>query len=117
MRAVLPLVLLRLWWRGRREPGYRESVGERFGRYRSAAPERLIWVHAVSVGEARASAPLVEALRAAFRDHELLLTCTTAAGRDTLEQIHGERARIAFRGGVGKPPGAREVIAALAELA
>jgi len=34
LRALLPLVLLRLWWRGRAEPLYREAVGERFGRYR-----------------------------------------------------------------------------------
>ena len=30
---VLPLLPLRLWWRGRREPGYRLRIGERFGRY------------------------------------------------------------------------------------
>jgi 3-deoxy-D-manno-octulosonic-acid transferase len=30
--AVLPLLPLRLWWRSRREPGYREHIGERFGR-------------------------------------------------------------------------------------
>ena len=35
---ALPLVPLRLWWRGRREPGYRARIGERFGRYDSPAP-------------------------------------------------------------------------------
>jgi 3-deoxy-D-manno-octulosonic-acid transferase len=93
---VLPLALLRLWWRGRREPGYRQGIGERLGRYSVAGSTRLIWIHAVSVGEARAAAPLVEALRAAFADHGMLLTCTTAAGRDTLRQLHGAAALVTY---------------------
>ena len=59
---------LRLWWRGRREPGYRERIGERFGRYAAdaAAPRGdVIWVHAVSLGETRAAAPLRRAHRCA----------------------------------------------------
>jgi 3-deoxy-D-manno-octulosonic-acid transferase len=92
----VPLILVRLWWRGRREPGYRQAIGERFGRYAAAAPAKLIWLHAVSVGEARAAAPLVQGLRAALPDHTVLLTCTTAAGRDTLKQIHGDGALIAY---------------------
>lgn len=96
LRAALPLILLRLWWRGRREPGYREGVAERFGKYAAPAGAQSIWIHAVSVGEARAAAPLVAALRAAFPDHGLVLTCTTAAGRATLQQIHGAAALIAY---------------------
>ena len=33
---AFPFVLARLWWRGRREPRYRENPGERFGFYRAA---------------------------------------------------------------------------------
>ena len=51
LRLLLPFVLARLWWRGRAEPLYREAVGERFGHYDSDRPEKLIWIHAVSVGE------------------------------------------------------------------
>jgi len=87
---------MRLWWRGRREPGYRQGIAERFGRYPVAGGTKLIWIHAVSVGEARAAAPLVEALRAALPDHRMLLTCTTAAGRDTLRQIHGADALVTY---------------------
>ena len=63
LRALLPLILLRLWWRGRREPRYREALAERFGHYEEveleespAVEEHSIWIHAVSVGEARAAA-------------------------------------------------------------
>jgi 3-deoxy-D-manno-octulosonic-acid transferase len=96
LRAALPVILARLWWRGRREPGYRQFVAERFGRHDGKAPARLIWIHAVSVGEARAASPLVNALRAALPDHAVLLTCTTAAGRATLEQIYGNSVQISY---------------------
>lgn len=32
---LLPWLPVRLWWRGRKEPGYRQHVAERFGRYRT----------------------------------------------------------------------------------
>jgi len=103
LRLALPFLLARLWWRGRREPGYRRHIGERFGRYRQSASAirdgaggELIWVHAVSVGEARASAALVRALAARFPDRERLVTCTTAAGRETLKEVHGESVRVAW---------------------
>jgi 3-deoxy-D-manno-octulosonic-acid transferase len=96
LRLLLPFVLARLWLRGRREPGYREGVSERFGVYRGEKPDKLVWVHAVSVGEARAAAPLVRALAARLPDHRILITCTTAAGRETLKQVYGDSILAAF---------------------
>jgi len=96
LRLALPVILLRLWWRGRREPGYRDAVPERFGIYVGEIPPKLFWVHAVSVGEARAAAPLVRALKAALPDHEALVTCTTATGRETLKQVYGESVLAAY---------------------
>src|SRR5688572_16483474 len=96
LRLALPFILLRLWWRGRREPGYREGVTERLGIYTGAKPGKVLWVHAVSVGEARAAAPLVRELKALLPDHTVLITCTTAAGRETLRQVYGESVLAAF---------------------
>lgn len=96
LRAALPLVLLRLRWRGRREPGYREHVGERLGCYRSLPRRAPLWVHAVSVGEARAAAPLVRALQRELDGHGVLLTCMTATGRDAARQVYGDSAIIAY---------------------
>ena len=78
-----PIYLARLWWRGRVEPVYRKRIGERLGRY--ARPPRrgkggVVWVHAVSFGETRAAAPLVEALRRELPSMRMLLTCSTATG-------------------------------------
>ena len=95
--AAAPFILARLWWRGRREPLYRRRIGERFGYYRETPSGRpVLWVHAVSVGEARASAALVRALAAAHPRHDLLLTCMTAGGRDVLKELHGASVSIAW---------------------
>ncbi|HEX2332025.1 MAG TPA: 3-deoxy-D-manno-octulosonic acid transferase [Burkholderiales bacterium] len=96
LRLALPLVLLRLWWRGRREPGYREHVQERFGIYAVEKPEKALWVHAVSVGEARAAAPLVRELQRLLPGHAIVMTCTTAAGRETLKQVYGQSVIAAY---------------------
>ncbi|MFO1338530.1 MAG: 3-deoxy-D-manno-octulosonic acid transferase [Burkholderiaceae bacterium] len=81
LRLATPIYLARLWWRGRREPGYREAIGERLGRGAAHAQPAALWVHAVSLGETRAAAPLVDALRAAQPGLRLLLTHGTATGR------------------------------------
>jgi len=96
LRLALPFLLARLWWRGRREPGYRAGITERLGIYALQAPEKLVWIHAVSVGEARAAEPLARALERALPDHKLLFTCTTAAGRDTLRRVFGESALVCY---------------------
>lgn len=86
---LLPLLPLRLWWRGRKEPGYREHVGERFGRYRGAAAQPILWVHAVSLGETRAAVPLVDRLKRAYPGATVLLTHMTATGRAAGRALFG----------------------------
>jgi 3-deoxy-D-manno-octulosonic-acid transferase len=76
-----PAYVLKLWWRGRREPLYRRRMGERFGFYRDPAPvPGALWLHAVSLGETRAAAGLIDALRARRPEVRLLLTHGTATG-------------------------------------
>ncbi len=91
-----PLVLLRLAWRARHQPGYLRHVPERFGFYRAGAAAPLIWIHAVSVGETRAAAPLIGALKARFPDHRILLTHMTPSGRDTGRSLFGDRVIQAY---------------------
>ena len=92
---ALPAVLGRLWWRGRKEPGYRAHWGERLALNGPAPAERpAIVVHAVSVGETRAAEPVVDALLAAYPDCRVLLTHMTPTGRATGKSLfahHGER--------------------------
>jgi 3-deoxy-D-manno-octulosonic-acid transferase len=96
---ALPLVLGRLWWRGRKEPGYRLHLGERLGFYgrrpKHGASARLtIMVHAVSVGETRAAEPLVEMLLARWPDCRILLTHMTPTGRATGEALFKKHGRV-----------------------
>jgi 3-deoxy-D-manno-octulosonic-acid transferase len=88
---ALPLLPLRLLWRGRREPGYREHVGERYGRYRGDAPKPVLWVHAVSLGETRAAVPLVDRMLRAHPGATVLLTHMTATGRASGRALFGDR--------------------------
>jgi 3-deoxy-D-manno-octulosonic-acid transferase len=86
-----PLLPLRLWWRGRREPMYRSAIGERFGRYRASAPSApVLWVHSVSVGETRAALPLVQCMKTTYPDATILLTHMTASGREAGRELFGD---------------------------
>ena len=85
--AGQPLLRRKLRRRAQAEPGYAVAVPERFGQYTQpprdpatdAAP--LVWVHAVSLGETRAAAILVAALRQARPGLRVLWTHGTATGR------------------------------------
>lgn len=76
-----PLLRRKLARRAQAEPGYAVAPEERFGHYSQAAGEGYVWVHAVSLGEARAAAILVAQLRERLPGMRLLLTHGTATGR------------------------------------
>lgn len=81
MRALQPLLRRKLHRRAQREPEYGLNVMQRFGRYAGDLPEGgFVWLHAVSLGETRAAALLLPALRNAFPGMRLLLTHSTATG-------------------------------------
>jgi 3-deoxy-D-manno-octulosonic-acid transferase len=82
LAALKPIYVLRLWWRGRNEPLYRHAIAERLGAYKGKPSAGWVWVHAVSLGETRAAAALVDALRAARPGLRVLLTSSTATGRE-----------------------------------
>ena len=81
LRLGLPVYFARLWWRGRREPLYRAHWAERLGWPTGAPQPGRLWLHAVSLGETHAAAPLIAALRAQHPTLRLLLTHGTATGR------------------------------------
>ena len=77
-----PVYLLKLWRRGRAEPLYRHAISERLGFYgHDVVSSGWVWVHAVSLGETRAAAALITALREQRPAMRLLLTHGTATGR------------------------------------
>jgi 3-deoxy-D-manno-octulosonic-acid transferase len=80
-RLIVPAIFVRYYWRGRREPGYRMALAERLGCLAPLAPGS-VWVHSVSLGETKAAAALVDALRERLPGMRLLLTHGTATGRE-----------------------------------
>jgi 3-deoxy-D-manno-octulosonic-acid transferase len=87
---LTPVVFVRLWLRGRKAPAYRARWGERFGYAGPFAQIPRIWIHAVSVGETIAAAPLVRALKDAYPDHAILITSTTPTGSAQVQRLFGE---------------------------
>ena len=81
--SMQPMLRRKLQRRGRDEAGYLEAIEERFGHYTTppAQDKHLVWVHAVSLGESRAAAVLIDALRSQNPSVRILLTHGTATGR------------------------------------
>ena len=89
---LLPFLFLRLWLRGRKAPAYRLRWKERMAwGYRPGTLKNSLWVHAVSVGETLAAAPLIERLLADYPDVPLLVTTTTPTGSERVQALFGDR--------------------------
>ena len=82
MRLAQPLLRRKLSKRAQAEPLYGQFIEERFGRYKQSSCEDWIWIHAVSLGETRTAAILLQGLRQALPGMKLLLTNGTATGRE-----------------------------------
>lgn len=81
-----PLLVLRLYQRARTNPGYRERIAERFGRYPPQPPvSGALWIHAVSVGEFIASRSLIARLRETYPDEVIVITTTTPTGSERVQ--------------------------------
>ena len=90
----LPLVALRLFLRGRKAPAYRQRIAERFACKLPAMRQGGIWVHAVSVGESIAAAPMVKALLTAYPDLPITLTCMTPTGSERIRAMFASEPRV-----------------------
>jgi 3-deoxy-D-manno-octulosonic-acid transferase len=88
---LTPLVFLRLWLRGRKAPEYRKRWSERFGHTPPFSDKPRIWVHAVSVGETIASAPLVNTLLEHYPEHAVLVTTMTPTGSAQVKRLFADR--------------------------
>jgi 3-deoxy-D-manno-octulosonic-acid transferase len=87
---LVPLVLLRLAWRGLRAPDYWRRWPERFGFIEPPLGARVIWIHAVSVGEVQAAEPLVRALLENYPAYSLLVTTVTPTGSARVTALFGD---------------------------
>jgi 3-deoxy-D-manno-octulosonic-acid transferase len=89
---LIPLLLLRLFWRGFKAPAYRERWQERLGFLRPPVVQDVIWLHAVSVGEVQAVAPLIREILEA-KHQPLVITTTTPTGAQRVQELFGDALR------------------------
>lgn len=94
---LLPIILLRLLIKSRKNKGYRLRMAERLG-WVPIPPkkEKTIWLHAVSVGETIAAQPLVERLLRDHPSYSLLITSTTPTGSATVKRLFSNQVRHSY---------------------
>lgn len=88
---ALPFLLLRLAWRGRRAPAYRERWGERLGFWGERSLRAGIWIHAVSVGEVQAAQSLIKHFLDRHQDAGVMVTTTTPTGSERLRSLFEDK--------------------------
>jgi 3-deoxy-D-manno-octulosonic-acid transferase len=88
--VLTPGFIGHLLWRGVRYPAYWRRWPERFGYLQPLRGARVIWVHAVSVGEVRSAAALITRLREIYPDHKILVTTMTPTGSEQVMELFGD---------------------------
>ena len=95
IRLILPFILLRLWWQGRQAPELRINWQQRLG-FAPHIRGTVIWVHAVSVGETIAAAPMVRRLLARDPAITILMTAMTDTGMAQAMKMFGDQVQYAY---------------------
>lgn len=90
LHLLLPFVYLRLLWRGRSVPAYKQNIEQRFGGHKNL-PQHGIIIHAVSLGETLAAQPLVNALLKNYPHLPVIITNTTATGAERTRALWGNK--------------------------
>ena len=90
----LPFIALRLWLRSRKAPAYAQRIGERFAMGLAPMQPGGIWVHAVSVGESIAAAPMIRALLARYPQLPITITCMTPTGSERIQSMFADEPRV-----------------------
>ena len=88
--VLAPITVYHLIWRGFRQHAYFERWSERYASYPGASTTAPLWLHAVSVGEVNAAAPLVNRL---LQDHpglRLVVTTITPTGSERVQALWGD---------------------------
>jgi 3-deoxy-D-manno-octulosonic-acid transferase len=88
---LAPVTIYHLIWRGFRQSDYFQRWNERYAVYGDESHAATVWVHAVSVGEVNAAAPLVNALRTRRPDLRMLVTSITPTGSARIRALWGDK--------------------------
>ena len=86
----VPLIFIRLWLRSRKASAYGQRINERFALNLPELQQGGIWLHAVSVGESIAAAPVIKALQQQYPDLPITVTCMTPTGSERIQSLFGD---------------------------
>ncbi len=87
---LLPVLPVYLFWRGLREPAYRQRWRERFGYVPAGVPSDCIWLHAASMGEVQAAEHFIRSLQKTYPGIPVLVTTMTPTGAAQVERLLGD---------------------------
>lgn len=87
---LTPALLVYFTIRGTSDRGWLKRWSERFGEFDATGHMQGIVVHAASVGEVNAAAPLIRALKERWPDYPLTVTCFTATGSRRINAVFGD---------------------------
>ena len=88
--CATPVLVLRLLWRGARNPAVGQRIGERLGFGARIGAERgSVWIHAASVGEIQAAAPIVKALKIRYPQRPIVVTSAAPTGVAHISKVFG----------------------------
>jgi 3-deoxy-D-manno-octulosonic-acid transferase len=96
IHLLRPVAFAAVLCRGFRDRRYWTGLGERFGLGYAPSASGTIWVHAVSLGEVTAAAPLIRALRARHPQIPMVLTTATLTGRARAQALFGDSVAVRF---------------------
>jgi 3-deoxy-D-manno-octulosonic-acid transferase len=88
--AITPFIFIRLKRRAKQAPAYSKRWGERLGYFPPPEKTGGFWVHAVSMGETIAIAPLVRKIQQAYPDLPVTITTMTPTGSAQVKALFGE---------------------------
>lgn len=87
-----PVILLLMWYKGRKQPAYRKRLWERYGIYDASAKPKAkgLIIHAASVGEVIAATPLIKAIQQKYPHLPLTVTTLTPTGSERVRAVFGD---------------------------
>ncbi|MFC0267508.1 lipid IV(A) 3-deoxy-D-manno-octulosonic acid transferase [Kushneria aurantia] len=88
--ALLYLLAPLIWRRVRRERMTGRPRGERLGHIADMAGERVLWLHAASLGEVMTARPLIRALIDDYPEHRVVITTMTVTGAERVNALFGD---------------------------
>ena len=90
LHLLLPFILFRFWWRGRKQPAYAQRLKERLGSSKPPKQQGGVLFHCVSVGETIAAIQLIQRVQAEFPTLPITITSTTPTGSEQVLKTFGD---------------------------